>query len=503
MLTSTASPSAPQLEETKPGWLIAGGVAAAALAAAVVMAVISAITIVVWAAGPQDDAGGVSAPFGAAARVWVLAHRVSIDTSAGAILLPPLLITFAQALVTVRTAGWVVRSARAHEHTAAATVVAAVALTHGLLVAFAAGFSGAATVLTALRAGALAGLIFALVGAAPQTWTWARARARHGALVRCFARGTGAGLAGMLGGGALIVLAALVMDTSTARGLLDAVGGGFAGGAAMVLLSVALLPNAALWAAAFATGSPVAIGNDAALTLQGMDPGALPALPLLAALPAPGEVAPAALLALLIGPLAGVAIGWFGYPAAVRGVRYRFRVAVPVLAAFGCAFALGALAWVGDADAGGRLSQLGPSPQRLAVGAAVVLVPSSAAVAVGRALWTWWRRPRVGSVRRDDISDAAQRRCGVSAPAGTVAELLEPVGGRHPVRAGAQQSSEHNGDDAKTQTGASGGAVAGEAVAGPEASAAAQDDGPEPGDDPEREQHEGDAGAEQTNDAQH
>ncbi|MGQ0630833.1 MAG: cell division protein PerM [Sporichthyaceae bacterium] len=507
MVTTVAPPNAPALEETRPGWLIAGGAAAAVLAAAVVMAVISAVTIVLWAAGPQDSAGGVWAPLGVAAQLWVLAHRVSIDTAAGAILLPPLLITFAQALVTARTAGWVVRSTRAHERAGAATVVAAVALTHGVLVALAAGMSEAAGVFTSLRAGVVAGLIFAVIGAAPQTWTWARARARHGPLVRCWARGLGAGLVGMLGGGMVVVAVALVVDLGTARDLVESVGGGFAGVAAMVALSLALLPNAALWAVAFATGSSVAVGNDAALGLHGMDPGALPALPLLAALPAPGELAPAALLALLVGPIAGMAIGWFGYPTAVGGVRYRLRVAVPVAAAFACALALGALAWIGDVNAGGRLSDLGPSAQQVTVRAAFVLVPSAALMALGRALWTWWRRPKRPAVQKsagvDDVRGAAQRAAGVGAGGDAVTEVGDVVAGGDPGGPGAEQHAEQQSNDAETETGGGGRAVAGEPVLGPKASPTAEDDGPHAGDDAEREEHEGDAGADQGDDTQH
>ena len=81
------------------------------------------------------------------------------------------------------------------------------------------------------------------------------------------------------------------------------------GGAVLVLGCLLLLPNAAVWAVAYAAGPGFAVGTGTVVSPFGATLGPVPALPLLAALPAAGSP-PAMVRAVLLLPvLAGVAVG--------------------------------------------------------------------------------------------------------------------------------------------------------------------------------------------------
>jgi hypothetical protein len=195
-------------------------------------------------------------------------------------------------------------------------------------------------------------------------------------------RAAAGGLATLVGGGAMLLAGSLVAHLGRVDALARALNGGASGAAGLGLLlaSVAALPSAAVWAAAFAVGPGFAVGVGTSVAPAGVLLGPVPALPLLGALPGPGAAPSASLLALAIAPLAGVVVGLLTCHRPADTVS---RTAVEALAAGVLAGAgLGLLAALSAGSVGaGRLAQLGPDPWKVAVAASLEVGATAALVA--------------------------------------------------------------------------------------------------------------------------
>ena len=87
--------------------------------------------------------------------------------------------------------------------------------------------------------------------------------------------------------------------------------GGLSASLLMAAVSVAYLPNVAIWGSAFSVGPGFAVGAKTSVTLGAVHLGAVPAVPLLAALPANGAPPTFAKLA-VIAPI-GAGCSLAGY----------------------------------------------------------------------------------------------------------------------------------------------------------------------------------------------
>ncbi|MEU3709271.1 cell division protein PerM [Streptomyces catenulae] len=172
----------------------------------------------------------------------------------------------------------------------------------------------------------------------------------------------------LLGSGAVLTLAGLVLHAGTARRDLLVLAPDWVGRGTVLLLCLALLPNAAVWGAAYALGPGFTTGAGAlAAPLGTTAPAVLPHFPLLAALPAPGPGTPLT-WSVAAGPvLAGVLLGRYVALAAAgadagRPWRRRTTLGMAALAA-GCCGALTAAlaALAGGALGTGSLAFFGPS----------------------------------------------------------------------------------------------------------------------------------------------
>ena len=141
------------------------------------------------------------------------------------------------------------------------------------------------------------------------------ARARLGTALRA----AGAGTAVLLGGGALLLAVSLVWHGDTARTSFLQLTEGWSGRFAILLLGIALIPNAALWSASYALGPGFTLGAGHAVHPFVSDPAPLlPPFPLLAAVPDPGPGTPLNWAAGAVPLAAGATVGWFVARAAVR-----------------------------------------------------------------------------------------------------------------------------------------------------------------------------------------
>ena len=129
----------------------------------------------------------------------------------------------------------------------------------------------------------------------------------------------------LCGGGLVLTFGALVWHLDAVQASFPALAGEWPGRFAVLLLAVALLPNAAVWSAAYGLGPGFTLGTGTVVgpLAEGGDPG-LPPFPLLAALPADGQGGLVACLVSGTVPIAaGLTIGWYVARAAVPEPRRR------------------------------------------------------------------------------------------------------------------------------------------------------------------------------------
>ncbi|PIM67416.1 hypothetical protein CTU88_36115 [Streptomyces sp. JV178] len=403
-LSSSLGRSRRRSSELVTGML--GGVLAAGLG----LGAFATLVMVLWISSPYPDSG----PDGAlhvAAALWLLSHGVELirtDTLSGdpaPLGLVPLLL-LALPLVLLH------RSARDHAGDGRGAGVRATWA--GLVTGYTA-VGGAATLYASggvLRPSWWWAVMCvpALAALAAGTGVWAacgRPRlplpAPLGAplepegrrqVLAAAVRAAGAGALALVGGGALLVAVSLVGHGDAVRASFPQLTEGWSGRFAVLMLCVALLPNAAVWAAAYALGPGFVLSAGYAVApLSATAPAApLPPFPLLAAVPTGGGTA----LTWAVGVVpmaAGVTVGWFtgARAAAERGAPWSMRrtAAAALVAAALCAVAVALLTVLASGPLGvAALSHFGPLWWQTG-GAAVAWV---ATVALPVALTSrWWR----------------------------------------------------------------------------------------------------------------
>ena len=361
--------------------LLLTGLPAAGYAAAAGLLAVAVPVLLAWAADPRS-AAGVGDALRTVVQGWLLAHATALHLPSGTVDLVPLGLLVLPALLLRRAARHVAARARLTSLREAARLTSGIAVPYALVAGVLAGLARTAEARPATGQ--------ALLGAGLLAWLSAGSGVLHGAglrpalraalperLVRCAAAAT-AGLAALLGAGALLVGTALAWHLGSAADLAATTGPGVVGGLALLLLGVALVPSAAVWGACWLVGPGFAVG--AGTTVQPLDTvlGAVPAVPLLAALPASSPPGAVAALALAVPVLAGLLAG--------RVVRRRGGGVVDALLTGPLAAALLAVLCVVSAGplGDGRLTDVGPSWWRVGLVALVQLTAGAVVGAGGR-----------------------------------------------------------------------------------------------------------------------
>jgi hypothetical protein len=138
------------------------------------------------------------------------------------------------------------------------------------------------------------------------------------------------------GAGLALTLVMVVAHLGRIGRLYDALGVDPVG---LVLLSIgqlAVLPNAALWAASWMAGPGFGLGEGTAVTWSQSTPGLLPLIPGLGAVPAPGRLPAGLWLTALVLVAAGGLVGWRSLRVVARLSTWRTKASV---AAAACAVA--------------------------------------------------------------------------------------------------------------------------------------------------------------------
>jgi hypothetical protein len=377
------------LAESASIWL--RGSLAALWAVAVGLAGLLVIVLVSWAADSRAGAGAMTAVRGAL-QVWLVAHRVPLRVGGGTVAIAPLLLTAVLAFLVARAAAVLTRGLEVSTIGGAGRVCLAVGLPYGVLVTFVAAGATSATVHPAPVAALGVGMLF---GCAAAGW----GSLRGAGLLRdawdrlpgwCAvpAVAGGAAAAVLVAGSTLLVLAAIAGHGAEATRSIEALGGGPVAAFSLVTLNIALLPNAAVWTVGYLSGPGFAVGAGTSVTLQSVHTGALPALPLVAAVPG----GPASVVVEMLG--IAVLVG-AGLVAARLVARQGMALSASLLhaagAGAGAGLCLAVLAALADGPVGpGRMATVGTSPWQVGL----VVAGEVAVVAAGAVGAMTWRRGR-------------------------------------------------------------------------------------------------------------
>ncbi|MER8234077.1 DUF6350 family protein [Streptomyces sp. NPDC094049] len=372
---------------------VRGGVAAGLGLGALAVLVVAA-----WISSPYPD-GGADGALRLAAGLWLLAHGVDLvrtDTLSG---LPaplgvvPLLLSALPVWLVHRAArdtldrGAEGTGPRLTAGGAVAAVTGGYLLVAAVVVVYAEGGRLPADLLTA--GFWLPAVVTAAAGAGVWTALGRPLPGRRQAAVAL--RAAGLGLVTLLGGGAVTAAVSLAWHAGRAQTAFAGLTGEWSGRVAVLLLVLALLPNMAVWGAAYGLGPGFALGTGALATPLGLagDP-ALPPFPLLAALPTePRGSWPhwaAVAVPLLAAVLQGRRVG-----RSARTWEARDTALTALGAAWGCGAAVAVLACAAGGPLGsGRLSAFGPVWWQ--TGAAAVLWGACAGVPTALGVRAWGRR---------------------------------------------------------------------------------------------------------------
>lgn len=312
-------------------------------------------------AGLGGDAGLGSVR--GAARVWLVAQGSGITVEGVDVTLLPWGGVLLAGAVVVVVARRQVREPVGEPAAFAATVAGVYAVLASVVTAIANDTALSiptirAALVTFVLAGVAAALAYVSVHGVPAAW-WPEGRPGVLAVVR----GAATSVAVVLLVSLLIVLVLLARHVQQAGSLWALLDPGVGGGVALGLLCLLVVPTLVLWAASALIGSGFQVGTGTSVDLTSSHLGQVPGLPVLAALPAPGEF-PAWTFLLALVPVLGAA--WAGWRLVRRGhvdLATDFWPGVGLAAGAGAAGALvlALLAWSsGGAVGPGRMSEVGP-----------------------------------------------------------------------------------------------------------------------------------------------
>ena len=345
-----------------PGLIAAGWAAGAGLL------VVALPVLLAWATDSRSGAGAAQA-LRTAAQLWLVANGGSV----GAFGLVPLGLVALPLLLLARAGGHGARTGPPVDLRAGVVLLLAVSIPYAVTASVVAGLAASPastpSPVRVLGTSLLVSLVGAGTGIARQSQLDRSATALVSLRLRVLGRCTVAGVAVVIGAGALLAAGSLAVHGGRASTLARSSDPGLVGGVALLLLGLAVLPNLALWGAAWLLGPGFAVGIGTAVGPFGTTLGAVPALPVLAGLPAAAPSPWVGVVALGVPLLAGALAGRL---LARRTTGGPTRVAMEAaLLAPTCGMLLATLAWLSGGPLGhGRLAAVGPSPWRVGLAAA-------------------------------------------------------------------------------------------------------------------------------------
>ncbi|GAA2496626.1 hypothetical protein GCM10009858_38570 [Terrabacter carboxydivorans] len=295
---------------------------AGALAAVGTWSVVVLPALIGWVAAPESSVGWFSA-VSVASAIWFLGHGQSVGAGPVAISVTPLLLLLVFVYIAVRWARRLAATERLRvgagdwSRVAQWGVVPGFVIGYGLVSAVLALFTlgGPATPGVAAVPGSLivpvAALGFVLLRPDDDTApAFVRAWFRRGPtwLPSVWRTGwRGAGL--LLVVGLVVVVVRLVLSWSAVADVQDQYGANFGALVVIALAQLALLGNTATWALSFLAGPGFQVALGSAITPAAAQPGLLPLVPVLGALPQAADYPAMTYAVVLVPVLVGVWLG--------------------------------------------------------------------------------------------------------------------------------------------------------------------------------------------------
>lgn len=363
-----------------------------AVAAGLGLGSVTVVVLALWISAPASDSSPGSA-LHAAAGLWLLAHGAELTrahTLSGVpapVGIVPLLLAVVPVWLVHRAARDVLVPDEGHPAPSARGAFGLVVGGYLLVGAVAAYYVRGGSLSVQLPSLLFPSAVVVAGAAAAGVWTasgrpigpppsWAPvslhealARSRFRERAGTVWRAAAAGVAVLLGGGALLVAVALVWHAHPAQRSFVQLSGDWSGRVAVLLLALVLVPNAAVWGAAYGLGPGFALGTASTVTpLAFSGRPAIPGFPLLAAVPAEGPGTVLNWSAGAVPVAAGVTVAWFTVRRAAPPDAGREdawgpwgTALVAALAAVGCGAGTAVLAAAAGGPLGTRaLAEFGP-----------------------------------------------------------------------------------------------------------------------------------------------
>ncbi len=340
----------------------------------------------------------------ASARTWLVSLGSGLDSGDISLGLVPIGATLLCIGIVAMTTIWVVA-----DPVELAAFAATTAGASGLLAGIASAASNAGDVHTSVVRAAVGAFVVGGVGSA------IGAVVSHGSVadlwptpnldVRAVVRAAVPAVVAVLAASAIIVVGLLVVHLARAGDLWAVLDPGLGGGIALAAVCVLSVPTLTLWTASALIGPGFTLGTDTSVDLSGAQLGAVPGLPVLAALPAPGAFAGWVFLLGLIPLAAGMLAGWRVDDRGRDDLLLRVGLGS---AAGGCAgLVLGVLVGLSGGSVGpGRMAEAGPP----ALTPLLVAVPVMALGGALGAMLSHYRGGRATNLFRTGSEDASTGR---------------------------------------------------------------------------------------------
>jgi Family of unknown function (DUF6350) len=436
-------PDAPGLQEhSGPGIparparpLVITGAIAACAAAASGLAVLTTLTAIGWITAPHMGVGsGLGGVLRTAALLWLVAHHVGFTVhGAGRIGMLPLGLVLLPGALLALAGRWVVRAGAVTRLGHVGYAAVALALPYTLLAGALAVASRTAAAAPSLVQAVIASFLLAVVagglGGARALAPWSQLASLISARPRSIVMGMLGACAVLVAAGAALAGGSLAVHLAEVKAASDALEPGLTGAALLLLAQLAYVPNAVIWAIAYALGPGFAFGTGTVVAPTGSALGPVPVFPMLAALPAgsrPGGPAWLPVLVLAVPYLAGV----FGGIVTIRIAPTPTMEAAP-LWGFMTGLAAGALAGLAAAFSGGplgdgRLAKVGPSGWQVGL-VAILQIGVTAALTAAAANWLILRR--AARKAKDQPASAERARAVAAGIAPGIVDETDDAGG--------------------------------------------------------------------------
>jgi hypothetical protein len=381
------------LGPTRP-MLMAGGIAALA-AAGGGLAVLITLTAIGWITAPHVGiGGGLAGVLRSAGLIWLVAHHVGVTVrGVGRIGLLPLGLVLLPGALIERAGRWMTNAGHVTRLRDVGYAAIAIACPYALFTAALAVATrspvAAPSLWQAVGAGFLIAFVAAGLGAARGLAPWRKLAALVPSRPRSVIMGMLAALAVLTAFGAVLAGASLATHLGAYRAAVSSLSPGLGGSALLLLAGLSYLPNSVVWAIAYTLGPGFSFGVGTAVSPSGSALGAVPAFPMLAALPV-GEKAAfppwLGFFVLAMPYLAGALAGWITIriaPTPVVEAAPLWGLLSGSLA--GIAIGFGAK-FSGGPLGTGRLASVGPAGAEAGL-VAVLEVGVTAALVAGAANW--------------------------------------------------------------------------------------------------------------------